>query len=710
MRKQLLGLLVPMLVFVAITNAAAADMTGKGVAASAALQRLEVTHSHDGLNVEFRAKGTLAPKVTTLDSPARIVVDFPNTVMATAQSLISVGRDGVKEVRIGMDGQAPPHTRVVIDLASEIADSRQHEMVAGADGSFTLKIHDGVVANRQPARTSTAPNTASQLAKASVPAPVASAPAATTVAAPTTTPAADAASTPTGFAFVEPTFTAKDDKASQPATQTSTQPATPSAKAEVAADRFSDKTASELVATNVNAAMGQTPAPAQPITPAVNLAAEQKAQLQQKQVVSGAKYTGEPISVNLKDVDLKDFFRLIHEISGLNVVLDPTVHGNLTIVLDDVPWDQALDIVLKNNDLSRQLDGNVLRIATVETLRHEAEGRRAQIDAEALAVDKVSITRFLSYAHAKDVLLPVKKFLSQRGDVVADERTNSLIVSDIPAVIPQIDRIIQQMDRKTQEVEIEARVVAATRSFARDIGVQLGLGWGNGTTGVGGVQGVGTSPIIAGSQVNNPLYPVVGTGTSGTQVPLFSNLGAAGPTSGLQFINATNNMRIDLLLTMAESRGLLKVLSRPRIVTQNNIQAVVKQGVKIPIVTAAQLNGPPTTTYVDAFLRLTVTPQITSEGTIFLNVDVENTLPDFSHEDLYNNPTLITQQATTQVLVTDGGTVVIGGVIQTQNSLAISQVPLLGDIPYLGNLFKHRSVTTSNSELIFFITPRIIQT
>ena len=150
-------------------------------------------------------------------------------------------------------------------------------------------------------------------------------------------------------------------------------------------------------------------------------------------------------------------------------------------------------------------------------------------------------------------------------------------------------------------------------------------------------------------------------------------------------MNATNNMRIDLLLTMAESRGLLKILSRPRVVTQNNIQAVVKQGVKIPVVTTAQLGGPPTTTYVDAFLRLTVTPQITSEGTIFLNVDVENTLPDFGNK-VGGNPTLITQQATTQVLVTDGGTVVIGGVIQTNNSMSVSQVPLLGDIPYLGQL------------------------
>jgi len=702
MRKQLLGLLVPLLAFVVITIAAAADMTGKGVAASSRLQRIEVAHSQDGLQVEFKAEGAVAPKVTTLGSPARIVVDFPNTAMATAQSRISVGRDGVKDVRVGMDGQVPPTTRVVIDLANndlanmDLVGSRQHELVAGPNGSFVLKIHDAVLAHRQPAPAAkpVAASAAPQLVLAS--APVSPAPAAEVAPTPA---AAENTQKPVDFAFVEPKFSVKDDKAAEPA-----------AKAQEAAGRFADKTAAELVATNANAALGQAGGNVQPIQPAVNLAAEQKVQMEQKPAASGAKYTGEPISVNLKDVDLKDFFRLIHEISGLNVVLDPMVHGSLTIVLDDVPWDQALDIVLKNNDLSRQLDGNVLRIATIETLKKEAEGRRSQIDAEALAVDKVSITRFLSYAHAKDLLVPIKKFLSQRGDIVADERTNALIVSDIPAVLPQIDRLIQQMDRKTQEVEIEARVVAATRSFARDIGVQLGFGWGNGTTAVGGVNAVGTSPIIVGPVVGNPLYPVTGTPASGTQIPLFSNLGAVGPTSGLELANFSNNMRIDLLLTMAESRGLLKVLSRPRIVTQNNIQAVVKQGTKIPIMTAPSLGAPATASYVDAFLRLTVTPQITSEGTIFLNVDVENTLPDYSHEDTLGNPALITQQATTQVLVTDGGTVVIGGVIQTQNSLSVSQVPVLGDIPYLGNLFKHRTVATSNQELIFFITPRIVQT
>jgi type IV pilus assembly protein PilQ len=636
--------------------------------------------------------------VSTLESPARIVIDLPNTVMATAQSHINVGRDGVKDVRVGMDGQVPPNTRVVIDLAN----SCQHELVAGPDGSFILKVHNAELAHRQataPAKAVAATATP-KVVLASVPAtsvPVISAPMTQVAPAPAS---AENAGKPADLTFVEPKYSVKAGKADD-------QVAKPVAKADEAASRFADKTAAELVATNSNAAMGQAGGSVQPVQPAVNLAAEQKNQLeQQKPATNGSKYTGEPISVNLKDVDLKDFFRLIHEISGLNVVLDPAIHGNLTIVLDDVPWDQALDIVLKNNDLSRQLDGNVLRIATVETLRHEADGRRAQIDAEALAVDKVSITRFLSYAHAKDLLAPIKKFLSQRGDIVADERTNALIVSDIPAVLPQIDRIIQQMDRKTQEVEIEARVVAATRNFARDIGVQLGFGWGNGTTAVGGAPAVGNSPLVA-----NGLTPTyIQSATTPGSIPLFSNLGATSPSSGLSFINATNNMRIDMILTAAESRGLLKVLSRPRIVTQNNIQAVVKQGFKIPIMTAASLGAPATATYVDAFLRLTVTPQITSEGTIFLNVDVENTLPNFGQEDLEGNPELITQQATTQVLVTDGGTVVIGGVIQTQNTLSLSQVPVLGDIPYLGNLFKHRSVTTQTQELIFFITPRIVQT
>jgi type IV pilus assembly protein PilQ len=703
MRKQLLSVF---LLFTLLGLAASAETPATQPAGQRnQLQRVNVVRGAEEIRVEISAHGAIAPKVSTADSPARLIVDLPATSMVTRPSHIAVGSAGVKDVRVAMDGHNPPTTRVVVDLEQAC----RYELDTAADGRIVLTLHE--------------PQT-TEAASASAPKPVAGTlptAAATSVSAVAPAVAKVSAEGKTGvtpvvanadqkadatqpasseYVFVEPTYEAK-----KPAQD----PTDPDARAQDAAAKFSDKTAAELLPVNLHAAQSQSGSAAPAIQPAVNLAAEQKAQGYQQPANAGPKYTGEPISVNLKDVDLKDFFRLIHEISGLNVVLDPDVHGTLTIVLDDVPWDQALDIVLKNNDLARELEGNVLRIATLDTLKKEADGRRAQMEAEALAVEKVSITRFLSYAHAKDVMLTVKKFLSVRGDVVADERTNAIIVNDIPKVIPIVDRLLTQLDRKTQEVEIEARVVAATRTFARDIGTQFGFGWGNGHSAIGGASAAGTSPTtVAGGSPGYITVPST-TGVTGNTIPLFSNLGSVSPTSGLTFLNASNTVRIDAVLSMAESRGLLKVLSRPRVVTQNNIQALVKQGVRVPIVTQAQLGGPPTVTYVDAFLRLTVTPQITSENTIFLNVDVENTTPNFSQE-VQGNPELITQQATTQVLVTDGGTVVIGGVIQTQNSIEVDQVPVLGSIPYLGNLFKHTTVSTSNQELIFFITPRIIQT
>jgi type IV pilus assembly protein PilQ len=684
-----------------------------GVVAAAAqepsqLDRVNVIRDAENVRIEMSARGAVTPKLSKMDSPARLVVDLPETVMATSQSKIAVDAAGIKGVRIGMNGQAHPTTRVVVDLEKACA----YELTPGPAGKLVLTIHGS---------SSALPKTVAAESTPQVPHPIS--PFSPRVmdmrSAPKAAPAAKPAekSSANDFVFVEPNYQAKND--SQPELKSALLSSSdePTVRAQEAAARFSDKTAAELLPVSMHAApQTSSSGNAQSstgATPAVNLAAEQKQQMaQQGAVAAGPRYTGEPISVNLKDVDLKDFFRLIHEISGLNVVLDPNVHGTLTIVLDDVPWDQALDIVLKNNDLARELEGNVLRIATVDTLKKEADARRAQIESEALAVEKVSVTRFLSYAKAKDAITTVKKFLSQRGEVVADDRTNAVIINDIPKVIPVIDRLLTQLDRKTQEVEIEARVVAATRQFARDIGTQLGFGWGNSGSSVGGASSVGTSPIgIFGGPPT--FYPVVGTsapsGTTLNQIPLFSNLGVTQPSSGISFQTASGSVRIDAILTMAESRGLLKVLSRPRVVTQNNIQALVKQGVRVPIVTQAQLGGPPTVTYVDAFLRLTVTPQITSENTIFLNVDVENTTPNFGQE-VQGNPELITQQATTQVLVTDGGTVVIGGVIQTQNSINITQVPLLGNLPILGNLFKHTQVNTSNQELIFFITPRIIQT
>jgi type IV pilus assembly protein PilQ len=680
--KQLLGIVLlagvsamaadtvsqPSDVLVKNQNNAAAQKTG-----ATHIGKISVARGGDGLNIEISGSGPMTAKTMKLTHPDRVVVDIPNSVLQGRAREIPVNSGDVKSVRVGRYQEGT--TRIVVDM-TQMRDFQ----IAPEGNKLVVSMRDSSTSKPAPLPAmKQAVVTADATPQIAAPEPVA----------------------PAG------TTTAKTEKAVE-ATRS---------RSDVAASHFAGP-APALPSINqppfaTHASLAAEPA-------AINAALQQQQQQPSQSTPAGTtvsvsgptttncttgRYTGEPFGMNFKDLDLKDFFRLIHEISGLNVVLDPSVKGSVTIVLDDVPWDQALAIVLDNNGLACTLQGNVLRIATLETMKTEAESRRAQQDAQALAVPKQTITRYLSYGHARDAATVVKKFLSARGDVVADERSNALIIEDIPSVLPKVEELIRMLDRKTPEVEIEARVVASTRTFARDIGTQLGASFGSGNSAVGG--GTNPSPI----DITGLVPRFITAPGDNKSIPLFSNLPATGPSSGIQFTTATNGFRLDFILTMAESRGLLKILSRPHIVTQNNISALIKQGSRIPVVTQAQLGGPPTVTYVEAFLRLTVVPQITADNTIFLNVDVENTVPDFSRvSGSQLNPTLNTQQATTQVLVSDGGTVVIGGVIQTQNSVAIAQVPLLGSIPLLGNLFKHTNVNTSTAELIFFITPKIIQT
>jgi len=422
-------------------------------------------------------------------------------------------------------------------------------------------------------------------------------------------------------------------------------------------------------------------------------------------------FSGEAISVNLKDVDLKDFFRLIHEISGLNVVLDPTVRGSVTIVLDEVPWDQALDIVLRNNSLSKELDGNVLRIASRDTLKREADEKRDLTKAEAEAVDPITVTRIMNYAKPSELVVPLKRFLSSRGDIMAIDRSNTLVVRDIPSVMPQVDNLIRQLDRRSQQVEIQARVVQASRSFARDIGTQFGIAGFNATPNsanlfAGNPVATQGSPLI-----HQPAPPIVvgtpasGAGSSGA-IPLNVNLPAVAPTSGFLFSRVAPNYTLDFIITASESKGVGKLLSSPQLVTQNNAQAIVKQGTKIPIQTT--INNTISVQYIDAVLQLQVTPQITADGNIFMDVLVENTQIDNGIPLVNGIPALDTQSAQTKVMVGDGGTVVIGGVMVSQQQTNIFQVPLLGNIPLIGHLFKETSVKVSSQELLFFLTPRLI--
>jgi len=641
-----------------------------GVTATAVISSVAVMQAAQRASVRVEGEGRLEARAVRMQNPDRLVLDFAGTRMAVQKTIIPGVSAPVRGVRLGQ--YRPDVARVVIDLTA----ASPYE--TGRDGNtfvvYFESVADAPIDNG--ARAITASSSKEKPGfhySDTAPRSIERHGSLTNVSAPR---------------FALPSELTKSDAVLGSFTG-SNQPMRP--------DDFSGQQASQQAVQQASNAAATLAPSAQQNTTATPAAAS-------------GKYTGEPISVNLKDVDLRDFFRLIHEISGLNVVLDPAVKGTLTIVLDEVPWDQALDIVLQNNGLDKQLSGNVLRIATRDTLKREADGVRDLQKAQNDATPAVTVTRVLSYAKATALTTTLKKFLSPKGDILADDRSNQLIIRDIPITIPVIDNLIRQLDRKSQQVEIEARVVSASRSFAQDIGTELGFA---GTTTGGrslfsGVPSVGGSGFTPGTGV--PQNPVTVSGTAGngvtTGLPLNTNFSAGSPTSGFGFSHRSPNFAIDFFITAAEAKGVGKLLSKPRVVTQNNEKATIKQGTKIPIQTT--INNTVSVQYIDAVLKLEVTPQITAEGTVYMDVLVENTQVDNGIARIQGIPALDTQSAETKILVADGGTVVIGGVIVTQQRVDVTQVPLVGSLPLIGNLFKRTNVSVSSQELLFFLTPRII--
>ena len=643
-------------------------------ATSAVISSVAITQAPQHASVRVEGEGRLDVHALRMQNPERLVLDFSGARLAVEKTVIPGSADPVRDVRVGQ--YRPNIARVVVDLTGVAPYQISH------DGTAVVILFEAQpeAAASNPRTATSEENTKTRAGfKYSSAVPRATARLSSSLRIPA--PRFALPGELTQPSLVLASFGGMNEPA---------RPATAQNAAQQAA-QASNAAANKLAASSSQAQ--QTPASSAPAAP--------------------GKYTGEPISVNLKDVDLRDFFRLIHEISGLNVVLDPAVKGTLTIVLDEVPWDQALDIVLQNNGLDKQLNGNVLRIATRTTLKTEAETQRDLEKAQAEAIAPATTTRVLNYAKASALATTLKKFLSSRGDIIADDRSNQLIIRDIPAVFPIIDNLIRQLDRKSQQVEIEARVISASRAFASDLGTELGFSGASTTPHnqnlFGGAPQVGVSP---GPINSTPPPPLISTPTNSSGggpssgIPLATNFGAAAPTSGFGYSFRSANFALDFFITAAESKGVGKLLSKPRIVTQNNEKAIIKQGVKLPIQTT--INNTISVQFIDAVLQLEVTPQITGEGTIFMDVLVENTQIDQGIPRVQGIPALDTQSAQTKVLVQDGGTVVIGGIIVSTQNTNIQEVPIVGSLPLIGNLFKRTTISIQSQELLFFLTPRII--
>ena len=410
------------------------------------------------------------------------------------------------------------------------------------------------------------------------------------------------------------------------------------------------------------------------------------------------RFTGEEISLQLKDADIKDVLRFFAQITGLNIVVDPDVTGSVTVSLENVPWDQALDIMLRINRLDYIIENNVLRVARLDTLTREKADQARFREEEERAKPMTTVTKTLSYARAanvRSVLTSEGFILSPRGSVVVDDRTNQLIIRDASDRVEGILNLIESLDQPNPQVVIEARIVETTRRFSR----ALGVAWG--------FQSIGDTERGTTTGWKFPHSYRVGGGV-GLPVAGFGGADAVGSVISLTFADVLDAFNLDFALQAAETDGLVKMISAPKVTAQNNTPAQIESGIMIPIQTVA--NQTVTVQYINATLMLDVTPQITAEGTVLLNINLQKQEPlagvNIAGGD---NAPIVTRNARTTVMVRDGGTTVIGGIYQMDEQRQDNAIPGLSRIPFLGNLFRNRQTQKNHDELLLFITPRIVK-
>lgn len=407
------------------------------------------------------------------------------------------------------------------------------------------------------------------------------------------------------------------------------------------------------------------------------------------QASTALKYSGEAIDLKVKDLDLVDFFRMMSEISGLNISVDPDVGGKITMSMGAVPWDQIFDLALVTHRLDKKIEGNVVRVARKETLQSEETSKKSMKQAVEDAQDTQYMSFRLNYAEAKTLSESLKEQLSSRGQVIFDERTNTVIVSDLPKKLLDMSQLVKTLDVPEPQVIIESRIVQATRSFAREIGMNLGFAAGNGQRVT-----VGAPPMVS-AQVPGILNQNV-------------NLAATRQNGvlGIKVGNIFDTFLLDAAISAGEQKGIAKLLSEPKVTAQNNREATIRQGVRFPVQVIQ--NNTVSVIFQDAALTLKVTPKITDAGTVLLNLKVENNVADFTRS-VNGIPSIQTSESETRVLVPSGGTTVIGGILIDEDRNTDDKVPGMASIPIFGHLFKKRSSEKRTQEVLFFVTPRIDQ-
>ena len=430
---------------------------------------------------------------------------------------------------------------------------------------------------------------------------------------------------------------------------------------------------------------------------------------------SSRKYSGRRIDLDFKDADIHNILRLISEVGGVNVVTADNVGGTVTIRMRDVPWDQALDVILQAKALGMVRQGNLLRVAPLAQLEQEREAAIArQKQQQQLAPLETRLVP-VSYATATDLQPRVSELLTERGSVSVDTRTNMLIVRDIVGQLDNVEDLVRNLDTQTPQVLIESRIVEASSSYSRDIGIQWGgtavmsSATGNPTglrfpsdLGIAGGSPTGQAPTdglspFGGGVNQNPNFAV--------NLPAVTGDGSGGAL-GLTMGSLSGAVNLNVRLSAAEAAGSVRIISSPRVLTLDNNEASISQGTLIPFsqVSAQGVN----TAFQEAKLELNVTPHVTSDGSVAMDVKITRNEPDFGRVGANGDPTILEREAVTQLLVDDGDTAVIGGIYTRNTGRNVDQVPFFGDIPVLGVFFKRRRFREDRNELLIFLTPRIV--